>query len=164
MNIDELDDIPVVEPTSSFDATKYEGYKCKIDRVEKMEVIDYYPNGNFDKDSKQKKWIVEIETEPVKVYDEKNDTFLDKIIEYEDDSGNKKHITVTARFNLKEQINPLNGEKQVIISKHQKSKLWNFMKKKGVIKLSELKGKIVLLTAVPSTVEGDDRKFLRIVQ
>lgn len=150
-------EIPIVEKTQAFDVKGYEGYKCKIAKVERKEVIDFYPNGSYDAKSEVKKEIIEIETEPLKELDN-NERPTDKDFEYIDAEGETKKLTVTGRFNLQK-----DKDGKAVISKHIKSRLWAFMRKKGVIKVSDLKDKFVTLTLVPSSIEGDDRKFLRIV-
>ena len=47
MENESLDDIPIVESTSNFDATVYEGLRVKIDNVNKVEVIDFYSTGDY---------------------------------------------------------------------------------------------------------------------
>jgi hypothetical protein len=154
-------DIPVVEGGSGFDVTKYEGKRVKIASVKRDKFKNFYPNGEYDPNSTEEVWKVEIETEALKEVDEEGN-FTEKEIEFPQEDGSVKKCTVSARFGLKEIEE--NGEKKVVISKHPKAALWNFMQKLGVQKLSELKGMYVTLTTVPSRKDGDDRRFLRIVQ
>jgi len=160
---DNLDNIPIVDSaTELFDAAPYEGKRVKIASIKKIFVTNFYPDGkNYDANSQEKMWKVELETEPIKELDD-NGEFTDKVLTYEKD-GEQKNITVTARFNLQEKTNESTGKKEIVISKHPKAKLFAFMRKMGAETLNELKGKLVTLTVVPSTIEGDDRVFLRLV-
>lgn len=158
-----LDDIPIVESTSMFDATKFEGMRVKVDNVEKKQVTDFFPDGStYKKDSTDMKWVVEITTEPLREIDNDGQV-TDKIIEMPQEDGTHKNLRVTKRFNLQEQLNNETGKPEVVISKHPKASLWKFMRKMGTDSLSGLKGKVVTLTSEPSKVEGDDRRFLSIV-
>jgi len=150
-NID-IDKIPTVEKKSSFDAKLYDGLKVKIEKLNVVSEINFYPDGkNYDAKSVEKMWRVYIYTEGLK--DQNN-----KVIELEKD-GKTDVIRIHTRFNL---LTGKDGQPE--ISKHDKAKLWKFMRKHNVSKLSELIGKSVILTTEPSKVEGDDRLFLRIVQ
>ena len=152
-------DIPLAEPKSLFDTEKYEGYSTKIEKVEKREVDDHYigPNGTWVANTTAKKWVIEISTYPLKELDE-NGKPTDKDVEFIDEKGQSKKWRVNAWLGLQK-----DKEGNVVISKHKKAKLWQFMRNKGVEKVSELKDKKVTLTPVASKVEGDERKFLRIV-
>ena len=137
-----IDDIKVVESTPLFDARQFDGAKVKIESVVQSVVDSHYIDGVYNANKTIKSPVIEVETEPVTTI---------KTIEGE------KQVKVKQRFSLQE----VNG--QVVISKNPKAKLWKFMRKMGVEKPSELKGKTVTLTAEPSTDPEDDRLWLRIV-
>jgi len=156
-----IENIRTVEPTStSFDATKFEGQRISIDKVEIIEVDDKFPDGKYDATSTQKKMVVEVTTAPIKQFHEDesgNITFGPEEVEYTDSEGNTKNIRINNRFNLQKE------EGEWVISKNEKANLWIFMRKLGVTELSEIKGKIVTITSVPSKKPDDDRRFLSIV-
>lgn len=137
-----IDDIKVVESTPLFDARQFDGAKVKIESVVQSVVDSHYIDGVYNANKTIKSPVIEVETEPVTTI---------KTIDGE------KQVKVKQRFSLQE----VNG--QVVISKNPKAKLWKFMRKMGVEKPSELKGKTVTLTAEPSTDPEDDRLWLRIV-
>jgi len=153
----DLDDVEVVESKSSFDAKAFEGKKVKIEKVEIARVPDNFATGSYVKETEEMKWVTKVTTEPLKELDEKGN-FTDKLMEYEDQETNKKkNITVTQQFNMGE-----SEEGKPTVIKHEKASLWKAMKKLGVTKLSELKGKEVMLDTKPSTDENDDRVFLKL--
>jgi hypothetical protein len=82
--------------------------------------------------------------------------FSDKVIETVREDGTVKNIVVQARFNLQKSTA---GKPE--ISKAPKALLWQAMRKLGANTLPEVIGKHVVLNAEPSSVDGDDRKFLR---
>lgn len=148
-----IDDIPITEPKQSIDVEKYEGAKVKIAEITDVEWIDSHyvdkeENGKimrvFDKDKTVKAPVIYIITEP-----------LDMIPQPD---GSEKPLVVKQRFNL--QISKETGKPT--ISKHAKAKLWMFMRKMRVTKLSDLKSKFVSITLEPSKDENDDRRWLRI--
>ena len=153
-----IDDIPVVDKAQGFDASKYEGRRVKIAKVEEIEVIDFYPDGEtYNPNSTEKVHKIEIETEPLREIDDKGN-FTDKVLSFMKADGSEKKVTVNARFALQK------DDKGIwVISKHPKAQLWAFMRKMGAIKLSDLTNNLVTLTVQPSKKPGDDRKFLRIV-
>lgn len=161
-------DIPIVEGAGKFNPDIYEGYRVAIAKITKKQVVDFFPrtadnpDGEFKADSTTMKTIVEIETQPLFELDKQGNKTA-KVIEYKQEDGSVKNITVRHRFNLQEITNPETGKKEVVISKHPKAALWAFMRKMGVMKLTDLVGKLVTLTSKPSTKEGDDRKYLKIV-
>lgn len=164
-------DIPIVEGAGKFNPDLYEGLRIAIANVTKKQVVDFFPrttdnpDGEFKADSVIMKTIIEIETMPLCEMEKDAQGFgksTGKVIEMHQEDGSIKNITVRHRFNLQETVND-KGVKEVVISKHPKALLWAFMRKMGVMKLSDLKGKLVTLTSKPSTKEGDDRKYLKIV-
>jgi len=164
--INDLDNIPVVSGVGKFDATKYEGFRVPIASVTKEHVIDNFPKdasgqGVYTPNSTTMKWVVRVVTNPLPELNESGAP--GKIIEISQEDGSTKKITPSHDFNLQETFDPVTKQMEVAISKHPKAALWNFMRKMGVQKLSELQGKIVTLTAKPSKREGDDRVFLAIV-
>jgi len=175
---DELDDIKIVESTNKFNAEDYEGFRSRIAKVSKKQVIDYFPDkvttdsegspvisNPYDPNSTEMKWVIEIETKPLPVVTVKDGITIpvtpEKLVEIPLKDGSVKNITVTHQFGLQEINN--NGNTEVVISKNPKAKLWAFMRAKGVNKVSELKDMLVTLTAKPSKKEGDNRKYLKIV-
>jgi hypothetical protein len=164
-------DIPIVEGAGRFNPDLYEGVRIPIAIVTKRQVIDFYPrttdnpDGEFKADSTVMKTIIEIETAPLvemKADETGYGVSTGKLIEMKQEDGTVKHITVKHRFNLQEITNE-HGVKETVISKHPKALLWAFMRKQGVADLKSLKGKLVTLTSRPSSKEGDDRKYLKIV-
>jgi len=160
--IDDLDVIPQREPKSQFEPTAYEGKMVKLKRPEIKEVIDWYTgeaqaDGGkaYNPNSTEMKKVVEISTEDLKMIE--HGVEKDELLKLGENT-----VSVSHRFNLKKEISE-SGAIEWVISKHPKAALWKFMRKKGVEKLSELKGKTVSLTVEPSTDEKDDRVFLRIV-
>jgi hypothetical protein len=152
-----VDDIPIVDKGSGFDVSKYEGKRVKIAAVTKITAVDFYPDGEtYNPDSKEMIEKLEIETEPLKELD-KDGNNTDK-----DLSFNNEKITVTARFPLQVSKDS-SGNKIFVISKHPKTKIWQFMRRLGITKPSEMIGKLVTLTSVPSNKPNDSRSFLRIV-
>ena len=136
MTIEELGNIEVIEPKSSFDASKYEGQRVKIASVEKIEKESHWIDGVYDANKTVKIPAVEVKTEP-----------LDELPQPD---GSTKPLTVTRRFNLQEQVQP-DGSKKIVISKHPKATLWAFMRKLGVQKIPDMIGKIVTIIT-----EADD--------
>ena len=164
-------DIPVVEGTGKFNADLYEGMRIAIANVTKRQVVDFFPrtidnpDGEFKADSTVMKFIIEIETASLPEMKADETGFgksTGKLVEMKQEDGSVKNITVKHRFNLQEITND-KGEKEVVISKHPKASLWAFMRKMGVTDLKSFKGKLVTLTSKPSTKEGDDKKYLKIV-
>ena len=152
-----LGDIPAVDPKSSIDVSKYEGKKFAIDEIKIKKEINFYPDGQtFTPTSTEKMFRFYIYTVPLPELDT-NGNPTGKVLEIEKD-GKREPIRVHARFNLNTGNSGLPE-----LSKHPKSKVWAFCRKMGVNSLAELKGKLVMLTSEPSKMEGDDRKFLRIV-
>ena len=143
-----IDEIPIIEPQAAFDASQYEGARIKIATVKQIIVQSHYIDGEYKADETVDAPVIEIETE--------------SLGEWETAEG-KKPITVRARFNLQEKTGE-DGKKQVVISKHSKAALWKFMRKHGVIKPSDLIGKLVTITTEPSKDENDDRTWLRVVK
>lgn len=155
-----LDDIEAVTPKSSFDALAYEGKRVKIADVKELEVPDFYTGdgGSYNENSTAKKHVILITTEPLKKLDAEGN-FTNELYTYFDDVAEvEKNVTVTVKLGLKYDVT----NSKWIISKHPKAKLWKFMRKMGVEKLSALKGKLVTLTAEPSSNPEDDRSYLRI--
>lgn len=72
--------------------------------------------------------------------------------------GTKLDLRAQVFFNLKKKV--IDGKEHWGVSKHQKSKLYQFMKKQKVETLEQLKGTLVTVTTKPSNVEGDEREFL----
>jgi hypothetical protein len=178
--------IEVVESTNMFDATKYEGKKVRIGKVEKLHVLDLYPDGVYDPQSQEMKWAIKITTEPLKELDE-NGNFTDKIVTFKDKEGNVQPKIIWHSFNLQKMIDEKTHAEKWVISKHPKASLWAFMRKMGVTAVAELgphqkmgvdgkpvfgpdgkpvmvEGKSVMLNTKLSTKEGEEnRKFLIIV-
>jgi len=157
----ELDQIDIVEGGSNFDATVYKGFKTKIAdvRIDK-EAINYYngPSGSdgrptYNPESTETMWKAIVETETLPVLDELGNPTNEKLVLGTNEDGTPKHVTVSARFNF------TNKDGHWVISKAPSAKLWKFMRKQGVTKLSELIGTIVVLDVEPG---NDDRMWLRI--
>lgn len=140
-NID-IDSIETVESAPQFDAKEFDGTRVKIADIKNIVVDSHYVDGSYNSEKTVKQPMIEVTTEPVKVIDTED---------------GPKDIIARERFTLQE----VDGK--LAISKHPKAKLWKFMRKMGVAKLSDLKGKIVTLTAEPSKDPNDDRYWLRIV-
>jgi len=157
----DLDAVQAVEPKSSFDPTVFEGQRVQIGNVEIKEVIDKYPNGEYDENSTQKKRIVEITTKPLLEanVDEAtgNTSFGPNAVSFPQEDGSTKPLVVTARFNLTLK------EGEWVISKHPKASLWAFMRKMGANTLRELENKFVTITTTPSKNPEDDKRYLSIV-
>ena len=155
-----LDEIEKSMPKASFDTLSYEGKRVKIDKVMELEVTDFYAGegGTYDTNSIAKKHVISVVTEPLPKLDDKGEV-TETLYRYFDEVANaEKTVTVDIRLGLK-----LDKTTDMwVISKHPKAKLWKFMRKMGVEKLSELKGKFVTLTAEPSSNPDDDRSYLRI--
>lgn len=182
-------DVPVEEPTS-FDYTRFEGQRVPIKTIEMKAVIDLYSDGDYNKDSTDYKWVVEITTGAI--HDVVQDTdgkweVLAELVKFTDEDGSERNLSARHRFNLQQQMQdgkPVmvktkivneQGEEQEIaiykpkISKHEKASFWKFCRKMGAkgntfeeIK-KQLLNKLVTITTVPSKKEGDDRRFLAIV-
>jgi len=144
MTNNELDNIEAVEPKSSFDATKYEGRRVKIEKVEKIEKQSHWINGSYDANKTVTIPAIEISTEP-----------LDELPQAD---GTTKPLIVTRRLNLQEQVQP-DGTKKLVISKNPKAALWAFMRKLGVTKINDMVGKIVTII---TEVDDDGTSWLRI--
>ncbi len=138
----DLNSIKPVEPKVLFDAKKYDGARIKIAEVKQVWEDSHYIDGTFDATKTQKLPFVYVITEIVDVIGE---------------GENRKEIRTKARFSLQQ-----NDKGELVISKHPKGKLWKFMRKLGVEKLEDLKGKMVTLTTEASTDPSDDRVWLRI--
>lgn len=145
---DNLENIRGAEPKQLVDAKKYEGSKVKIARVEQKELETHWIEGVFLANETIKVPGLEIETEP-----------LDELLMSD---GTKKPLTVKAQFNLQKIVNPETKKEEIVFSKHPNSKLWKLMRKLGVTKLSEIKGKFVTIVTEPSKDPADDRLWLRI--
>jgi hypothetical protein len=166
-----IDDIPQKE-SKSLDARKYKGLKIKIadkitfkdengidavrEGVRQEEVIDHWVGEPDDKgqptyvaESTELVQVIVIETEYVPELDAEGKP-TDKLT----------NITVKKTFNLKKEIDDA-GKVIWVISKHAKAKLWAFMKNMEVKKLSELKGKYVVLMP-KADKENPDKFWLRI--
>jgi hypothetical protein len=164
----DLDAIVTKTPKPTFDANAYEGRKVKIDKVEEIETINHFVRWNpelkvwestdkYNSESTKKVHGIKITTEPLKKIDE-GGNFSNELYEFKDDvTGDVKHIQITEMFSLKQDGNDW------VISKHPKAKLWKFMRKMGIEKLSELKGKYVTLKTEASNNSEDDRSYLRII-
>lgn len=154
-----LDDIEVVEQKQPFDALKYDGLKVPIATATPKYVPDKYVDDVYTPDSTNMRWVLEIETVPLKELDEKgNETDKPLVIPMKD--GTTKQVTVRKRFGLQTAV--VNGKVQPVVSKHPNSKLWQMMRKKGIMKVTELPGKMVTLGIQLPRDEADDRKFLTI--
>lgn len=162
-DIPEIDTIPIVETGSSFDAKQYKGLKIKIAKVEiDKNAINWY-NGpadargrpTYNPASTETMWKAVITTEGLPKLDENGQPTNEKLMRVDAD-GNLVERVVTARFNF------TNKDGKWVISKSPSAKLWKFMRKQGVTKLSDLVGTIVLLDVEPSRDETDDRYWLRI--
>jgi hypothetical protein len=138
-----LNDIKPVEAKPTFDAKQYDGARVKIAEIKQLWQDSHYINGTYDPNMTEKHPFIEVTTEVVDTVGE----------------GEKKiEVRAKARFSLQQ-----DEKGNLIISKHPKGKLWKFMRKMGVDKLENLKGKMVTLTTEPSKDENDDRVWLRIV-
>ena len=153
---EDLDAIPIVEP-KNFDARKYKGTQVKIADVRFDEVIDWYTgpedeNGRptYNAASKDTKKIVVIETD-----------FLPELDTNGKPTAEMSGISVKRRFNLKRETDKATGKVEWVISKAPKAELWAFMRNNSATKLSELKGKPVLLT-VEADKNSSDKYWLRI--
>jgi len=157
------EDLETREPKSNdFDNSKFEGQRIKIESVNTVEVIDFFPEGNYDKNSTAKKTVVEITTEPIKQYHMNEDgsvVFGPELIEIPNKEGEGTHsLKIVHRFNLQKE-----GD-QWIISKHPKANLWKFMRKLNVEKVTDLAGKYVTVTTTPSkNPDEPDKTYLSIV-
>ena len=159
-----IDDIPIRE-VISFDASKYQGFKIKIDNVWiDKNAINFY-NGplnsegrpSYNSESKETMWKVIIETYPLPLLDEKGDIIEGKYVSFKiDDKNNPISYRVSTTFNLTYRDGAWG------ISKNSRALLWKFMRKMGATKLSELKDKIVILDTAPDADENSDRVWLRI--
>jgi hypothetical protein len=163
--VENIDDVEVKKPSKWFDASIYNGMKVPLEKPNLIWVTDWYTgpadaegNPTYNPHSTELKKVVEIKTVPLKELDE-NGNPTDKILKIH---GNP--IQISARLNLKKELNA-DGSVNWVISKHPRAKLWTFMQQmqKGMTKLSELEGKIVLLTTKLSNDPNDDRVYLRIV-
>jgi len=155
-----LDEIEKSMPKSSFDALVYEGKRIKIDKVMELEVPDLYTGegGTYNSASTATKHVISIVTESLPKLNDKGEV-TEELYKYFDELSNiEKTITVDIRLGLKLD----KATNKWVISKHPKAKLWKFMRKMGVEKLSELKGKYVTLITEPSSDPTDDRNYLRI--
>ena len=153
----DLDAIQAVEAGSDLDVSQYEGFRTTIAKVEVIEAINWYnkpsADGNgfiYNPESTEKMQKVRIVTKPLPVLDSDGHATTELL-----SLGEGKNLEVQARFNL----SLIDGKWQ--ISKHPKAKLWAFMRKMNVEKISELEGKFVTLTTEPS--KTDDKVYLRIV-
>lgn len=147
-----IDDIQLVEKSSGLDVSAYEGYRVKIESAVQTEIDDHWPDGEtYSTVAVGKIPVIRIMTEPLK------DLKTNEEIKFTKSDGSVTRLQPYKDFNLQIQ----NGA--IVISKHPKAALWSFMRKMGVQKPSELVGKFVTLTTVPSKKLGDDRRFLRIV-
>lgn len=156
--MNDIDNIAIVEPKSTFDVSQWEGIRVKIDKVEKVEVLDYFsgPDHTFVANPTEKKWVIEVTTEPIReLVDGK---MTGDVIKFTNEDSSLKEWRVTARFNLQK-----DKEGKLVISKHPKSKMWAFLRRLGCERPSEMIGRLVTLTVVPSARPDDDRKFLRLV-
>jgi len=164
-----LGNVPIMEPKSQIDAKSYKGFKIKIANVRQFEVIDYYTGPKneqgmptFNSESKIKKRIVEVETESLPEIDERGNAIEGKLVQISDIDGKTRPLVVSAKFNLKKEVDKVTGNIVWGISKAPRAKLWAFMRKQGARTLDELKGTIVVLDAVPDADENSDRFWLRI--
>jgi hypothetical protein len=161
-----LDEIQAVDSSNlDLNPAQYEGFRTKIEKVMIIETINYYnkpvlddegkPTGEYkyNPDSTEMCQKVKILTEPLPKLDEEGKPTNEEFV-----FGNGSKLQVSARFNL-----TFNVEQQKwTISKHEKAKLWKFMRKMGVENLKELVGKYVTLTT--ELDRNDDSKlYLRIV-
>jgi len=160
----DIDSLETREPKKQFNPDLYQGEKIKLLKPQIKEVIDWYTGEEtgdgkraYNPDSKEKKKVVEIQTENLQELD-KDGTKTGKDLKF-----GENFISVKQQFNLKKELNIETEKEEWVISKHPKAALWKFMRKMGVEKLSELEGKIVIITTVPSNNEDDDRKYLKIV-
>lgn len=139
----DLNAIKPVEAKVLFDAKKYDGARVKIADVRQVWQDSHYVNGTFDAVKTVKLPFIEVTTD---------------VIDVVGVGEARTEIRTKARFSLQQ-----DDKGNLVISKHPKGKLWKFMRKMGVDKLEDLKGKMVTLTAEPSKDENDDRLWLRIV-
>lgn len=153
-----IDNIEASEPKSMVDIAKFEGFRTKIQTVKRHWFTNWYTgkDGTYNPNSTDKTQKIVITTEPLPVMNE-NGTPTDKLI----DLGDGKQLQVTARLSLSKKEE--DGQTVWYISKHEKAKLWKFMRKLGVTELKDLVGKYVILTTEAARDESDDRLFLRIV-
>ena len=156
-----LDDLQIVEASSGFDSSVFEGQRIPIAKVEIKEVIDKYPNGEYNSESTEKKKVVEITTatlkEAHKKVDDGNVTFGPEEVLFPQEDGSTKPLVVTHRFNLQKK------EGNWVISKHPKAALWKFMRKMEVESAKDLLNKIVTITTTPSKNAEDEKRYLSIV-
>jgi hypothetical protein len=172
-------DIPTRAAATPFDPKLFDGQRVPVDSVEKLQVVDYYPEKSvinsesglteiskeYDFSSTKKKWVIEIITKPLhKVTLDANGypKVLDDIMSFTKD-GKDVPLVIRERFNLQSEIKD-DGTEEVYISKHPKASLWKFMRKLEVDTLSEIKDKLVTITTTPSKKDGDDRLFLTIAR
>ncbi len=147
-----LDNIQFSSP-NTIDAKLYKGIKVPIASVDIEEVTDYYTGAKdadgkptYNKDSTEKKKVVYVTTEPIPKLDASGNP-----------TSEKTDIVVKRRFNLKKEVNETTGEVTWTISKADKAELWAFMRNLEVDKLSDLIGRLVVLTAVAD--KDDPKKF-----
>lgn len=151
-----IDEIEAVEAGSLVNFTGYEGMRVKIVEVKEKEVVDPWTGPEdatgkptYNQASTEKKHQIEVETEQLPIIDAEGNVLEDK------ETIGDKPLTVKSSFNLKKEND------RWVISKAPSAALWKFMRKLGVTKLSELKGKTVTLTTDTS---DDGRVWLRIVR
>jgi len=159
-----LDSIPLVESKSNINPRMYNGFRTKIAKVTvDKDAINWY-NGpvdeknrpTFNPDSTEKMWKVVVETYPLPEFDEKGKE-TGKLVEFKDEKGELKHLTVKARFNLQKQPDGSWG-----ISKAPRASLWKFMRTQGARTLNELKDTIVTIGLQPDKDESSDKVWLKI--
>lgn len=166
-DLEGIDELPIVEAGSLEDFTKYEGLPVKIANVRMFDRINYFSGPadmsgkpTFNKNSSEIKRVIEIETEPLFKMD-KNGQLTNELLTITK-NNKQSNITARAEFNLTKKVDD-HGKEIWVISKAPSAKLWKFMRKMGVNKLMELKGKIVRLTTVPDRDPASDKRWLRIV-
>lgn len=167
-NTRNIDDIPILSSQQSVDFSLYESFRVKIGQVKEIDAINYY-NGSvingkpsYNKDSTESCKKIEVTTEPLPKFNE-NGQLTEELLSYPDEEGKEKYVTVTARFNLKKTIDD-NGNEVWVIPKSSSAKLWKFMRKLGVEKLSEMIGKLVTITTEKDRDPESEKIWLRIAQ
>jgi len=163
----DVDSIPIVEGGLDIDFTKYEGMRFRIASAREVEVIDPYTGPkdstgkpSYNAESTDLKRQIEIETEPIPKLDDNGQITSDLLTVTKE--GKEEHITVRTRLNLKKDLDK-DGNVNWVISTAPSAKLWKFMRKLGVDKVSDMKEKLVTLTTVPDLDKVSDRRWLRMV-
>ena len=100
-NTNDMPPIETQEARPGFDNSLYEGYRAKIDKVEIDWVQNCFPDGQtYNPNSTEKKWVMRITTEPLKVV-KKNESGevvkTDEDMEFTDnETGETRKMTISS--------------------------------------------------------------------